>query len=104
MRMTSTHESAVGLQRHKRSATDIGIALITPIFGQEFLDKHGLRDPMNRGLKYGVKHAFSAAGAATRQFRRVTGGKSATRLKPSGAGYFDLTPDDDQKMIVETVR
>ena len=26
-----------------------------------------------------------------------------TRLKASGADYFDLTPDDDQKMIVETV-
>jgi alkylation response protein AidB-like acyl-CoA dehydrogenase len=30
-------------------------------------------------------------------------GKPPTRLKPSGADYFDLTPDDDQKMIVETV-
>ena len=28
---------------------------------------------------------------------------SPTRLKASGADYFDLTPDDEQKMIVETV-
>ena len=36
--------------------------------------------------------------------RRMAGlGKSPTRLKASGADYFDLTPDDDQKMIVETV-
>ncbi|MEW5808845.1 MAG: acyl-CoA dehydrogenase family protein [Actinomycetota bacterium] len=98
------HESGVGLQKHKRSATDFGIALLTPLLGQEFLDKYNLRDPLNRGLKYGVKHAFSAAGASTRQFKRVQGlGKPATRLKPSGADYFDLTPDDDQKMIVETV-
>ena len=97
-------ESAVGLQRHKRSVTAIGLALITPIVGQEFLDKYNLRDPLNRGLRYGVKTAFSAAGASTRQFKRVQGlGKPATRLKSSGAGYFDLTPDDDQKMIVETV-
>ena len=40
----SGSESAVGLQRHKRSATDIGLALITPLLGQEFLDRHGLRD------------------------------------------------------------
>ena len=47
---------------------------------------------------------FSAAGASTRQFKRIQGlGKAPTRLKPSGADYFDLTPDDDQKMIVETV-
>jgi alkylation response protein AidB-like acyl-CoA dehydrogenase len=97
-------ESAVGLQRHKRSATDIGLALITPLVGQEFLDRYHLRDPLNRGLKYGVKQVFSAVGASTRQFKRVQnlGGKP-TRLGPSGADYFDLTPDDDQKMIVETV-
>ena len=100
----SGKESAVGLQKHKRTATDIGLALITPIVGQEFLDRHNLRDPLNRRLKYGVKQVFSAAGASTRQFKRIQGlGKAPTRLKASGADYFDLTPDEDQKMIVETV-
>jgi alkylation response protein AidB-like acyl-CoA dehydrogenase len=108
--MTSTHhESAVGLKKHKRTATDIGLALITPLVGQEFLDKYNLRDPLNRGLRYGVRTAFSAAGATTRQFKRVQGlTKPPTRL-PSPktdktSDYFDLTPDDDQKMIVETVK
>jgi alkylation response protein AidB-like acyl-CoA dehydrogenase len=97
-------ESAVGRQKHKRTPTDIGLALITPIVGQEFLDKHNLRDPLNRGLKYGVKQVFSVVGATNRQFKKVSGAKSGpTRLKASGADYFDLTPDDDQKMIVETV-
>jgi alkylation response protein AidB-like acyl-CoA dehydrogenase len=101
----SGRESAVGLQRHKRTATDVGLALITPLLGQEFLDRYGLRDPLNRGLRYGVKTAFSAVGASTRQFNRVQAlGKPATRLKTSGSDYFDLTPDDDQKLIVETVR
>ena len=97
-------QSAVGLQKHKRTPTDVGLALITPLLGQEFLDKYGLRDPLNHGLRYGVKTAFSARGASTRQFNRVQNlGKPATRLKPSGSDYFDLTPDDDQKMIVETI-
>src|ERR1700710_860465 len=100
----SSSQSAVGLQKHKRTPTSVGLALITPLLGQEFLDKYGLRDPLNRGLRYGVKTAFSALGASTRQFKRVQGiGKPATRLKPNGADYFDLTPDDEQKMIVETV-
>jgi alkylation response protein AidB-like acyl-CoA dehydrogenase len=100
----SGKESAVGMQKHKRTATDIGLALITPIVGQEFLDRYNLRDPLNRGLKYGVKQVFSAAGAANRQFKRVKGAPSGpTRLKKSGADYFDLTPDDEQKMIVDTV-
>lgn len=97
-------ESAVGAHKHKRTPTDIGLALLTPIVGQEFLDRYNLRDPFNRGLKYGVKQVFSVAGATTRQFRKVSSAKGGpTRLKVSGADYFDLTPDDDQKMIVETV-
>ena len=100
----SGRESAVGRQKHKRTATDIGLALITPIVGQEFLDRYHLRDPLNRTLKYGVKQVFSAAGASTRQFKRIQGLRSApTRLKASGADYFDLTPDEDQKLILETV-
>ncbi len=100
-------ESAVGLQKHRRTPTDIGLALITPIVGQEFLDRYHLRDPLNRGLKYGVKQVFSVAGATTRQFKKVsgvTGGpKRLTSGSQKGSDYFDLTPDDDQKMIVETV-
>ncbi len=98
-------ESAVGLHKHKRTATDIALALITPIVGQEVLDRYGLRDPLNKGIRYGVKTAFSAAGATTRQFKRIQnlGGSAPTRLAPRESDYFDLTPDDDQKMIVETV-
>ncbi|MCT7661064.1 acyl-CoA dehydrogenase family protein [Mycobacterium deserti] len=97
-------QSAVGLQKHKRSPTDIGLALVTPLVGQEFLDRYNLRDPLNRGLKYGVKQVFSVVGAANRQFKKASGSPSGpTRLKKSGADYFDLTPDDEQKMIVETV-
>ncbi|WP_326547528.1 acyl-CoA dehydrogenase family protein [Mycolicibacterium sp. ND9-15] len=100
----SGRESAVGLKKHKRSAIDLGIALVTPLVGQEFLDRHNLRDPLNRGLKYGVKQVFSVAGAASRQFKRVAGSQAGpTRLKKSGSDYFDLTPDDEQQMIVETV-
>jgi alkylation response protein AidB-like acyl-CoA dehydrogenase len=99
-----TRDSAVGEHQHKRTATDIGLALITPLIGQDFLDRYHLRDPLNRSLKYGAKQVFTASGASARQFKRIQGlGKPPTRLSPSGADYFDLTPDDDQKMIVETV-
>ncbi len=97
-------ESAVGLRKHKRTATDLGLAIVTPLVGQEFLDRYNLREPLNRGLKYGVKQAFSVAGAATRQFKRVSGAqRGPTRLKKSGADCFDLTPDEEQQMIVDTV-
>ncbi|MDT5140242.1 MAG: hypothetical protein QOD58_4504 [Mycobacterium sp.] len=97
-------QTAIGMQPHKRTGVDVAIALITPIVGQEFLDKYNLRDPLNRGLRYGTKTLFSTTVAAQRQFKRVQNLRGApTRLKSSGKDYFDLTPDDDQKMIVETV-
>jgi alkylation response protein AidB-like acyl-CoA dehydrogenase len=101
---TNGRDSAVGFRKHKRTPTDVGLALITPLVVQEFLDKYHLRDPLNRALRYGVKTTFSVAGAGTRQFKRVQGIRSGpARLKTSGKNYFDLTPDDDQKLIVETV-
>ena len=66
-------KTGVGLQPHKRTGIDIAIALLTPLVGQEFLDKYHLRDPLNRTLRYGVKTVFSTAGATSRQFKRVQG-------------------------------
>lgn len=97
-------KTGVGLQPHKRTGIDLTLALLTPLVGQEFLDKYHLRDPLNRGLRYGTKTIFSTAGAASRQFKRVQSLRGGpTRLKSSGKDYFDLTPDDEQKMIVETL-
>jgi alkylation response protein AidB-like acyl-CoA dehydrogenase len=99
-----SRENGVGLQPHKRTGIDVALALLTPIVGQEFLDKYQLRDPLNRSLRYGVKKMFSTAGATTRQFKRAQSLRGGpTRLKSSGKDYFDLTPDDDQKLIIETV-
>jgi alkylation response protein AidB-like acyl-CoA dehydrogenase len=97
-------ESAIGAQKHKRTGIDVAIGLLTPLVGQEFLDKYGLRGPLNRSLRYGTRTIFSTAGATNRQFKRIQNLRGGpTRLKTSGKDYYDLTPDDDQKMIVETV-
>lgn len=96
--------TGVGMQPHRRTGIDITLALLTPLVGRDFLDKHHLRDPMNRGLRYGTKTIFSTAGAVSRQFTRVQNLRSGpTRLKSSGKDYYDLRPDDEQKMIVETL-
>jgi alkylation response protein AidB-like acyl-CoA dehydrogenase len=97
-------KTGVGLQPHRRTGIDITMALLTPIVGQEFLDKYHLRDPLNRALRYGTKTIFSTAGATTREFKRVQNLRGGpTRLKSSGKEYYDLTPDDEQKMIVDTL-
>ncbi len=97
-------KTGVGLAPRKRTGIDVAIALLTPLVGQEFLDKYHLRDPLNRGLRYGTKTIFSTAGATSRQFKRIQNLRGGpTRLKSSGKDYFDLTPDDEQKMIIETL-
>jgi alkylation response protein AidB-like acyl-CoA dehydrogenase len=97
-------KTGVGLQPHRRTGIDITLALLTPIVGQEFLDKYRLRDPLNRALRYGTKTIFSTAGATSRQFKRVQNLRGGpTRLKSSGKDHYDLTPDDEQKMIVDTL-
>ena len=97
-------KTGVGLEPHKRTAIDMAIAVLTPIVGQEFLDKYHLRDPLNRGLRYGTKTIFATTTATSRQFKRVQNLRGGpTRLKSSGKDYFDLTPDDEQRMIVETL-
>jgi alkylation response protein AidB-like acyl-CoA dehydrogenase len=99
-----SRETGVGMQPHKRTGIDIALAVLAPIVGQEFLDKYHLRDPLNRTLRYGTKTIFSTAAATGRQFKRVQSLRSGpTRLKSSGKDFFDLTPDDDQKLIIETV-
>jgi alkylation response protein AidB-like acyl-CoA dehydrogenase len=99
-----SRDSAIGQYKPKRSATDFGLGLLAPLLSRKFLDRYNLRAPLDRGLKFGVTQVFSVAGASTRQFKKIQGiGKPPIRLEPSTADYFDLTPDDDQKMIVETV-
>jgi len=86
-------DSAIGQYKHKRSVTDIGLGLLASVLNRKFLDRYNLREPFNRGLKVGVTQAFSVAGASTRQFKKIQAiGKPPTRLEPSTADYFDLTP------------
>ena len=42
-------KSAIGEHKHKRTGIDVALGLLTPIVGQEFLDKYGLRDHRGGG-------------------------------------------------------
>lgn len=104
----NSRASGVGSVPHKRTPIAAALSLVTPLVSREFLDRYRLREPLNWGLNYGVKTVFSVAGASTRQFKKVQGlGKAPARLgapaRAKGGDYFDLTPDDDQQMIIDTV-
>lgn len=88
----------------------IGAAMraLTTITGSEFAERFGLRQKVDRVTYEATKTGFKTLGAATKSFKKVSGGGAPKRLPEADAetrsDVFDLTPDDDQKMIVETVR
>ena len=88
----------------KRDAMGFGLAALTRLAGSKVIGKAGLREPVQYLGKAGTRTGFRAAGAATRAFTSGPRRGTPARLAPaSGAGLFDLTPSEDQQLIVETV-
>ncbi|MGV9857325.1 acyl-CoA dehydrogenase family protein [Gordonia sp. NPDC003425] len=97
--------SAVGKNPHKRSAIGTAMRVLTTVTGSDFAEKYKIREPLNRIAYQGTKTGFQTLGAANRAFKTVQGGGgSAKRLTTTPKDYFDLTPDDEQQMIAETVK
>ncbi len=99
--------SAIGLNPVKRDAMGAALRVLTKITGSDLAEKYNLRQTIDRVMYEGTKTGFKTLGAATRGFKMVAGGGAPKRLPHNPTvktGYFDLTPSDDQQMIVETVR
>ncbi|MGV9409731.1 acyl-CoA dehydrogenase family protein [Nocardia sp. NPDC003693] len=99
--------SAVGLNPVKRDWMGAAMRVMTTITGSELAEKYNLRKPIERLTYEGTKTGFRSLGAATRVFEKVAGGGAPKRLPANESkkkDYFDLTPTDEQQMIVETVR
>jgi alkylation response protein AidB-like acyl-CoA dehydrogenase len=82
----------------------LGLRALTRIAGSELLDRVGARRPFERALFHATRNGFRSAGAATRTFkaaRKLTGPVRQSRARSSG--LFDLTPEDEQRMLQEAV-
>ncbi|APA96596.1 Short-chain specific acyl-CoA dehydrogenase, mitochondrial [Nocardia seriolae] len=104
---TKRDTSAVGLNPVKRDWMGAAMRVMTTITGSELAEKYKLRKPIERLTYEGTKTGFRTLGAATRAFEKVAGGGAPKRLPANESrkkDYFDLTPTDEQQMIVETVR
>ena len=87
----------------RRNAMSVGLAALNKLAGLPLLDRLGLREPMHRAVYQAAKTGFQAAGTAGRTFAQVKGGKTQRLPDAPSKGLLDLTPTDDQQMIVETV-
>ncbi|PXY21016.1 acyl-CoA dehydrogenase family protein [Prauserella muralis] len=81
-----------------------GLAALTRLAGSRTLERTGLRKPVQNLVATATRNGFRAAGAANRAFKATTRRSEPARLAPApDTGLFDLTPSDEQQMIVETV-
>lgn len=99
--------SAVGLNPYKRDAIGTAMRLLTAVTGSGLAEKYNLRQTIDRVTYESTKTGFKTLGAATRTFAKVSGSDEPKRLEDSpikNLDYFDITPDDEQRMIVETVK
>ncbi|MBJ7331282.1 MAG: acyl-CoA dehydrogenase, partial [Solirubrobacteraceae bacterium] len=85
----------------------MGLALraVRTLAESDLLDRVGLRKQVERALYAGSRDGFRAAGAAGRTFAAAQKlGRPARQKKAKPRELFDVTPDDDQQMLIEVTK
>ncbi|MDV6011711.1 acyl-CoA dehydrogenase family protein [Haloechinothrix sp. LS1_15] len=83
----------------------LGLAALNKLASARMLDRVGLRKPLENVVHSSTKHGFRAVGAAGRTFTATTKLGKPARLGPARQrDLFDLEPNDEQRMITETVQ
>src|SRR6185369_9276618 len=83
----------------------LGLRALNRFAGSGALDRLGVRRPAERALYRATRDGFKVAGRAGRTFQAGT--RLAAPARPQrtgGAGLFDLTPTDEQQMLVQAWR
>lgn len=89
----------------KPDAIGYAVAALNKLASAPALDRFGLRKPAERAVYEATKSGFKAVGVASRTFDR-RGKRGATPTRPAtapSAGVFDLTPSEDEQMLVDVV-
>ncbi len=92
----------------KEKADPIGyaVAVLNRLAQTTTLDRLGLRKPAERAVFEATRSGFRTVGAVNRQFARAgkRRGRPARVPSAAAAGLFDLTPTEDEQMLVDVVR
>ncbi len=104
--MSAPRASKNGLTaREKPDPIGLAVAALNKLAQSGALDRLGLRKPTERVVFETTKTGFRTVGAVGRRFAR-TGRKGRTGARvPAAAptGVFDLTPTEDEQMLVDVV-
>ena len=81
------------------------VALLNRVAQTRALDRFGLRKPTERVVFEATRTGFRTLGAASRTFARAGRNRGVPTRVPSAAasGLFDLTPTEDEQMLVDVV-
>ncbi|MBC2934942.1 acyl-CoA dehydrogenase family protein [Nocardioides sp. zg-1228] len=91
--------------RETRDALGLAVAAVSRVAQSDLLDRLGLRRQAEQTVYATTRDGFRVATAAGRTFARA--GRRSAGARPVSAastGLFDLTPTDDEEMLVAVVR
>lgn len=91
--------------RETRDPIGLAVAAVNRLAQSELIDRVGLRKQAEQVVYSTTRNGFRVATAAGRQFAR-TGGRTqgARPATAASRGIFDLTPTEDEQMLLEVVR
>lgn len=90
----------------RKDPMGLGLAALNRLAGSDVIDRIGIRRLTERTVYQGSRTGFSVAGATTRTFTRPLKELTSRSVHPqrtAASGRFDLTPSEDQQMIVDLV-
>ena len=88
----------------KADPIGLAVSLLNRLAQAPALDRFNLRKPAEKVVYSATRSGFTTVGAVSRQFARRGGKGKGTRVptaKPTGV--FDLTPGEDEQMLVDVV-
>ena len=91
--------------RETRDAIGLAVAVVNRLAQSDLIDRVGLRKQAEQAVYSTTRNGFRVATAAGRTFARA--GRRTPGARPAhapSAGVFDLTPTEDEAMLLEVVR
>jgi alkylation response protein AidB-like acyl-CoA dehydrogenase len=91
-------------ENEKRDPIGLAVAALNRLAQSDLIDRLGIRRTSEQTVFRVTSAGFKTAGAASRAFARAGGKGSGSRV-PSAqpTGLFDLTPTEDEQMLVDVV-
>ncbi|HKE70970.1 MAG TPA: acyl-CoA dehydrogenase family protein [Nocardioidaceae bacterium] len=102
--MSAQRPTRRGITTYRRDFMGSALAVLNKLAQSRVIDRFGMRKPTERIVFETTKTGFRTIGAVSRTFARPNGTGPPVRLAERKADLFDLTPTEDQEMIVGVVR